>query len=486
MTTSTVRAQKRATAVGRSVDLIPVAAFGVDLVTIGLAILVAVLGRDILPFPADVDARSLSHTLTLAGPLIVVGWLAVLALSGGYRRQLFGAGVDEYKLVARSALITTAALGISSYLTQFQLSRGFFTLLLVFGVPLTVAGRYVLRRGLHRARRRGSLQQLIVIAGTESHVDDIAGVLARERWLGYHVVGAVLPRPGQEMETSGGTPILGEASGLVDVVRTNKADIVFLAGGAFDSAQGLRRVAWALEHEDIQIVVAPSLTDVASERIRVRPVGGLPLIHLEKPRSAQASRWAKRTFDVIGSLSLLVVVSPILLVAGIAIALHDRGPVFFRQVRIGREGKPFSCWKLRTMVVDAEARLTGLHGEHGYAGGLFKLRQDPRVTPPGRWLRRYSIDELPQLMNVLRGDMSLVGPRPPLPHEVEQYDAAMHRRLHVRPGMTGLWQISGRSDLAWNEAIRLDLYYVDNWSMLQDLVILGRTVGAVLRRQGAY
>ena len=379
-----------------------------------------------------------------------------------------------------------AALGIGSYLTQFQLSRGFFTLLLVVGVPLTVAGRYVLRRGLHRARSRGSLQQLIVIAGTESHVDDIAGVLARERWLGYHVVGAVIPQPGGQMETSGGTAILGEASGLVDVVRRNKADIVFLAGGAFDSAQGLRRVAWALEHEDIQIVVAPSLTDVASERIHVRPVGGLPLIHLEKPRSAQASRWAKRTFDVIVSLSLLVVVAPLLLAASCAIALHDRGPVLFRQVRIGREGKPFGCWKLRTMVVDAEARLAGLHDEHGYAGGMFKLRQDPRVTPPGRWLRRYSIDEVPQLLNVLRGDMSLVGPRPPLPHEVDQYDAAMHRRLHVRPGMTGLWQISGRSDLAWNEAIRLDLYYVDNWSMLQDLVILGRTVVAVLRRRGAY
>jgi lipopolysaccharide/colanic/teichoic acid biosynthesis glycosyltransferase len=189
---------------------------------------------------------------------------------------------------------------------------------------------------------------------------------------------------------------------------------------------------------------------------------------------------------VVGSLALLTAFAPLFAVAALWIKPHDRGPVLFAQERAGRDATTFRCLKLRTMVVDAEARLAELHAQTGYDGGLFKLADDPRVTRPGRWLRRYSIDELPQLVNVLRGEMSLVGPRPPLPTEVAQYERDTTRRLRVRPGMTGLWQVSGRSDLAFDEAVRLDLYYVDNWSMVQDLAILFRTLGAVLGSRGAY
>ena len=250
--------------------------------------------------------------------------------------------------------------------------------------------------------------------------------------------------------------------------------MLFLTSGS-GSALTVRRLVWALEGHDVQVVVAPSVTDVSGDRIRVRPVGGLPLMHLEPPRATDASRWGKRLFDLVGSALLLVLFSPVLLVAAVRVKAHDGGPVLFRQTRIGRHGEEFACLKLRTMVVDAEDRLAALRAEQGYvdgAEGLFKLKDDPRITRPGRWLRKWSFDELPQLLNVLRGDMSLVGPRPPLPSEVAAYASDTARRLHVRPGLTGLWQVSGRSDLTWDEAVRLDLYYVDNWSMVQDLTIL--------------
>jgi exopolysaccharide biosynthesis polyprenyl glycosylphosphotransferase len=234
------------------------------------------------------------------------------------------------------------------------------------------------------------------------------------------------------------------------------------------------------------VIVAPSVTDISAERVKVRPVGGLPLMHIDKPRAVHASRAGKRVFDVVGSLALLVLFAPLFVIAAVWVKLHDRGPVLFAQERTGRDGSMFRCLKFRSMVVDAERLLPELHALTGHQDGLFKMEDDPRITRPGRWLRRYSIDELPQLVNVLRGEMSLVGPRPPLPTEVARYARDTVRRLRVRPGMTGLWQVSGRADLAFDEAIRLDLYYVDNWSMLQDLTILARTLGAVLGSRGAY
>jgi exopolysaccharide biosynthesis polyprenyl glycosylphosphotransferase len=244
---------------------------------------------------------------------------------------------------------------------------------------------------------------------------------------------------------------------------------------------------WALEERRVQVIVVPSLTDVSEDRIRVRPVAGLPLVHLERPQSQQAGRWLKRSFDVIGSAALLVFASPVLLAVALAVRFHDGGPVLFRQTRVGRDGREFECLKFRSMEVNAEQRLDALNAlRDGGNTVLFKMVEDPRITRPGRIIRRFSLDELPQLWNVLQGDMSLVGPRPPLPHEVEQYHSDVMRRLRVRPGMTGLWQVSGRSDLSWEETVRLDLYYVDNWSMVQDLAILARTLQAVLGSRGAY
>jgi exopolysaccharide biosynthesis polyprenyl glycosylphosphotransferase len=268
-----------------------------------------------------------------------------------------------------------------------------------------------------------------------------------------------------------------------DLVTLHDVDIVFFTAGAVDSSTELRRIAWDLEDAtQVQIIVAPNVTDVSSERVRIRPVAGLPLMHLGRPRSRAAVNSAKRVFDLVGATTLLLLGGPLLLALMAWVRLHDGGPALFRQVRVGRDGEPFSCLKLRSMVVDAERLRPDREGIHI----LFKLQEDPRVTRPGKLIRRFSLDELPQLWNVVRGEMSLVGPRPPLPEEVARYEDDTLRRLAVLPGMTGLWQVSGRSDLSWEDTVRLDLYYVDNWSMLQDLSILARTLTAVLAARGAY
>ena len=389
--------------------------------------------------------------------------------------------------VLRSCVTIAALIGVGCYFTKLELSRGFLIIALAVGVALLLAGRGGMRAIVRSARSRGALQQRVLVVGSETHVDEVSRVLSRVRGLGYHLVGALTSDHQLAMETAAGVPILGPASAVVSTTRALDADIVFLAGGAVESAARMREIAWELAESRTQLVVAPSVTDVARERVSIRPAGGLPFIHVEKPRHANALRSAKRVFDVVGSALLMLAFSPVFVVAALQIWRFDRGPILFRQERIGRDGLAFHCLKFRTMVQDAEALLAELHAELGTEQGVFhKFKQDPRITRPGRWLRRFSIDELPQLLNVFKGEMSLVGPRPQVAHEVALYDSVMARRLHVRPGMTGLWQVSGRSDLSAAEAMRLDIYYVENWSMAQDLGILARTFGAVFGSRGAY
>lgn len=468
----------------RYLKALPLTALVIDLAIMLVVGLVAIVGRrELTIFTASADVES---TLTFAGPLMILGWVAMIAVSGGYRTDVFGAGFDEYKRVFNASLIAASLAGVGCYLANFPLSRGFFLMAFCLGVPALLAGRLALRRAIQTARSRGVLQQRVLIAGSRSHIDEIAAVLSRESWLGYLVIGALTPEYDLAEETASGVPVVGNADEVTSLAVSMHADVIFFAGGSIGASSQLRKALWDLERHHTQVVVAPSVTDISGERIKIRPVGGLPLIHIDPPTWTDASRWGKRTFDVVGSLVLILAFAPVLAFAALNVWLHDRGPILFHQTRVGRNGEKFTCRKFRTMVVDAEARLSDLYAQTDYTQGLFKMEFDPRITAPGRWLRRYSIDELPQLFNVLAGEMSLVGPRPPLPVEVETYDDRMNRRLHVRPGMTGLWQVSGRSELTWDEAIRLDLYYVDNWSMLQDCSILMRTVGAVVSQRGAY
>lgn len=468
----------------RALSYLPITALVTDVVAISVTALLAITGRNELSVFAP--QSDVSDQLGVVGPLMFVAWILAIAAAGGYSRSAFGAGPDEYRRVLNASLFTAAVIGIGCYLAKFQLSRGFFLLAVGIGIPLLLLGRFVLRRALHQAHRRGALLQRVVIAGRPSHIDEIAAVLERESWLGYDVIGAATPLGHVADSTDSGIPVLGDADRLAEISLAAEADVVFFASGAFRTSGDMRRVAWDLEQHKTHVVVAPSVTDVSRERVTIRPVGGLPLMHLDQARSANASRWAKRTFDLVGSMLLITLLSPILIATAVVVKLSDRGPVFFKQVRVGRDGAEFGCYKFRTMVPDAEAMVADLQEEQGTSALLFKMKDDPRITGPGKTLRRFSIDELPQLFNVLLGTMSLIGPRPQVPREVALYDDTMSRRLRVRPGMTGLWQVSGRNDLSIEDAIRLDIYYVDNWSMLQDLSILARTVGAVFGSRGAY
>jgi len=468
----------------RALSYLPVTALSVDIVAISITASLAIAGRNQLSVFAP--QPDVSDTLGVVGPLMFVAWVLAIAAVGGYNSSAFGAGPDEYRRVLNASLYTAAVIGIGCYLAKFQLSRGFFLLAVGIGIPLLLIGRFALRRALHQAHRRGVLLQRVVIAGRPSHVDEIAAVLERESWLGYDVVGAATPLGHVADSTESGIPVLGDAEELGQIALAAEADVVFFASGAFRTSGDMRRAAWDLEQHRTHVVVAPSVTDVSRERVTIRPVGGLPLMHLDQPGSARASRLAKRTFDIAGSALLILLLSPVLAATALVVKLNDRGPVFFKQVRVGRDGAEFGCYKFRTMVPNAEELVALMQEEQGSSALLFKMKNDPRITGPGKTLRRFSIDELPQLFNVLRGTMSLVGPRPQVPREVALYDNTMSRRLRVRPGMTGLWQVSGRNDLSIEDAIRLDIYYVDNWSMLQDLSILVRTVGAVFGSRGAY
>ena len=463
-----------------------VAAVLVDFVVVSLVTVLAAVGRMRLPFfdgVGDVD-----NLVAAVGVPIVLGWVCFLALHGAYAPHVMGAGTTEYKLVVRATMVAAGATGVVCYLAKFQFSRGFFFLLLMLGVPALLLGRVLLRRVMHLLRRRGHLAHRVVVAGSAGQVDEVARVLDRERWLGYHVIGAVVPAAEAADSTPGGVPVLGSTARTAAIVADSDCDIVLFAGGAVTSAQQMRRAAWELADTPVQIMLVPGLTDVANDRVRVRPAAGLQLMELEGPRAQNAARVSKRAFDLVGAAVLLLLASPLLLATAIAIKVHDGGPVLFRQQRVGRNGDLFDCYKFRSMVTGADTMVATVAASNKHDDGhvLFKAENDPRVTRPGRVIRRFSLDEMPQFLNVLRGEMSLVGPRPPLPGEVERYTDDVRRRLAVRPGMTGLWQVSGRSDLSWEDSVRLDLYYVDNWSIVQDVAILGRTLLAVVSSRGAY
>ncbi|MGW5238149.1 sugar transferase [Monashia sp. NPDC004114] len=455
-----------------------------DLVVIATSMVLAAAGRMSLEiFSAASDLNAVAQSV---GVWIIAGWMLVNYFMGTYASMYVGVGTREYARVGSAAALTAGAIGIMSYVTKFNLSRGFFVLLFGIGLPLLLLWRWCARGLVHRVRARGHLMTRVVVCGSAGHVDDVVTVLRRESRLGYSIIGALTPADQAGGSTPLGVRILGDTSRTAASVLSAAADLVVFTEGAFPSPVDFRRIAWDLEGHHVQMAVVPSLSDISSGRIAMRPVGGLPLVHVEQPQGLAASRGLKRMFDVLGGSLLLVLSSPLLLVVALTIKLHDRGPVLFRQIRVGRDGELFECLKFRSMMVDAEARLNAVAHLNQTDGVLFKAQSDPRITTVGRVIRRYSIDELPQLVNVITGHMSLVGPRPALPSEVRQYAPDMKRRLRVRPGMTGLWQVSGRSDLSWDDAVRLDLYYVDNWSIVQDLSILLRTIRAVVASRGAY
>jgi exopolysaccharide biosynthesis polyprenyl glycosylphosphotransferase len=447
------------------------------------ATLVATLAAFVLRFQGAAYARWYLLLSALLPPI----WLGVLAMTHAYERRLLFVGTDEYQRVIRSGVRLTVGMALASYVFSAELARGYLLMVLVLTTALSLLGRFVLRRRLHRARARGRCMHRVLVLGHAPAVAQMTRQLHRNHRHGLQVIGACLPA-GQLADAAGtvDVPVFGALGTAANSAAAAGADTVMVLSCPELDGPMLRRLAWELERDDIDLIVSSSLVDTAGDRITVRPVDGLPMMHVEHPRLAGGRRLVKAVFDVSLAGVLLVLLAPLFLAIAAWIKLDTGGPVFFRQHRVGRGGETFRMYKFRTMRVDAEQRLQVMRGQNEVSGVLFKIRADPRVTRSGRVLRRHSLDELPQLINVLLGEMSLVGPRPPLHSEVEQYPQDMCRRLVVKPGMTGLWQVSGRSDLSWEDSIRLDLQYVENWSLTVDLVILMRTALVVMRGAGAY
>jgi exopolysaccharide biosynthesis polyprenyl glycosylphosphotransferase len=416
-------------------------------------------------------------------------WVLLLAVSRAYDVRYLGVGSEEYKSLLSGSFRFAAALGLASYALQASLSRHFFVVLVLLGTVLLLLARYAARKALHALRVRGRCLHRVVLIGTEEEVQQLDAQLLRGRYAGLAAVAACLPdycTATSISVASGELPVIGAARDLAPRLREVRADSVAVAGTSALSARELRELSWQLEGSGVDLLVAPAITDVAGPRIHIRPVAGLPLLHVDEPIFGGPKRLAKALLDLSLALLLLVVLLVPSLLIGLAVALDSRGPILYRQERVGRGGTTFPMWKFRSMRVGADREVTELQRLNEADGPLFKLRDDPRITRVGRFLRRHSLDEIPQLINVLTGSMSLVGPRPPLQSEVARYPTRLQRKLLVKPGMTGLWQISGRTDLSWDEAVRLDLYYVENWSAALDALILWKTLAAVVRGRGAY
>ena len=420
---------------------------------------------------------------TFVSATLALLWVLALGWADSRSERVIGFGATEYIRVADSSLRVFGATAIVAFLFKVEVARGYLLLSLPIGLFALLLGRWLWRRWLIRQRRRGEYCARVVLVGSHRTIADTAAELRRMPEAGYRVVGACLPES-NGAETIFGTriPILGDVNSVERAMESTSADTVIVTSTDDLPADKVKQISWGLEAGRKHLVIAPSIADIAGPRIHTRPVAGLPLIHVETPRFSRGQLFFKRLFDLISTVVGVVLLSPLLLLLAILVKSTSRGPVLFRQVRVGLRGREFQMLKFRSMVVNAEELLEELTDAERDAGNdvMFKMKDDPRVTKAGKFMRRFSLDELPQLFNVIGGSMSLVGPRPPLPSEVEQYADHVHRRFLAKPGITGLWQVSGRSALSWEETVRLDLSYVENWSMLGDFGILLKTAKAVI------
>jgi exopolysaccharide biosynthesis polyprenyl glycosylphosphotransferase len=453
----------------------------VDMLCMLIAASLAVNLRFLSPDYRPVEYLAITFSL----PLL---WWVAMRLCGGYDTRFIGVGSDEFRKVFNAGAGLTAAIAIASYAAKFDLARGYVAVALPTATLLDLGARYWMRKRLHKQRIAGRHMHRVVAVGHRDSVANLITELRRSKHHGLSVVGACLTgdEDGSPSQISD-VPVLGSVDQTRFAVSTLEADTVAVLACPELCGARMRELAWELEESGTDVYVAPTLLDVAGSRTTIRPIAGLPLLHMEHPQREGSKLVFKTFFDRTAAAVALVALSPVFAMIALAIKAEDGGPVFFRQVRVGLNGRTFKVWKFRTMIVDAERQKAMLTQRNEGNGALFKMRRDPRITRPGTWLRRYSLDELPQLINVLLGDMSLVGPRPALPEETAKYDGThMERRLVVKPGITGLWQVSGRSDLSLADSMRLDVHYVENWSLFLDLQIMWKTGWAVLGGGGAY
>jgi exopolysaccharide biosynthesis polyprenyl glycosylphosphotransferase len=421
--------------------------------------------------------------------VLPLAWLVAVWLYRAYEHRFLGEGPEEFHRLTRAGMLLFTAVAVLSYTLNGNFSRTIAMVSVPCTVIVSLVARRVLRHLLRRERAAGhGLHRTLVVGRSDAAISLIDSLRHTEPAYHHGLVPVGVCLSADEVSTSHvhDVPVLGTPDDVLNAIDLSGADLVAVVSHPDLSGHALRRLSWALEERGVELLVSPGIVEVAGPRLSIRPVAGLSLLHLERPVLKGSRRVMKVAFDYLLATALLAALSPLFLILAALVRATSRGPALFRQTRVGTDGREFTVYKFRSMVTDAEDRLSELaHHDEGN-GVQFKIRADPRITPVGNVLRRFSLDELPQLLNVLRGNMSLVGPRPPLPSEVAGYTGDEIRRLRVRPGMTGLWQVSGRSDLTWDESLRLDLRYVDNWSLSLDLSILWRTVRAVTQGSGAY
>jgi len=428
---------------------------------------------------------------TAVSLFIAATWIGFLSMYRTRSPRIIGAGAEEYRRVFSATLAFVGVTATGLVMLRPEVARGYLGVALPLGACTLLLSRNLWRRLIVAQRKNGRCMSAIVAVGDPRAVRGLATSLARDPSHGFLVVAVCVPGGSSltaiDVPGCPPLPVFGDERHIESAIAETGADTVALTATEHLGPEGIRDLSWRLDALGLDLLVSPGVVDVAAPRLTMWPVAGLPLIRVDRPCYSGAKRFQKRAFDISFATLALVVSLPLLLVIAVAIKLTSRGPVLYRSERIGLDGKPFSIIKFRSMVADADARLASLAALNESDGGvLFKLRRDPRVTNVGRVIRRFSIDEFPQFVNVLNRQMSVVGPRPPLRCEADMYDDQVRRRLLVRPGITGLWQVSGRSDLSWEDSVRLDLSYVENWSMLNDLLIVVKTLRAVVNGAGAY
>ncbi|BDT93202.1 polyprenyl glycosylphosphotransferase [Nocardia sputorum] len=427
---------------------------------------------------------------TVVSGALAMGWFAILGSAGSRAPQLVGSGVEEFRRLMSATMHLFGVLALMSLALEIKFARGYLAIAFPAGVLAVIGGRLWWRHQLARERRRGRHRSAVLVVGTADAAAAMTAAFAADPGAGYDVVGACVPG-GQSGDAplafAGGTvAVVGDDSAVLRAVLHTHADTVAIGPTRHLGPTELRRLAWELDALGVEFMLAPGAIDIAISRLTNRQVAGMPMMHIAEPQYERARSVSKTAFDIGFATVCLLLLLPVLLVIAIAVKTTSRGPVFYLSERIGRYGLPFRMIKFRSMYDDADRYAEALIAQQGGNPVFFKMKVDPRVTPVGRFLRKYSLDELPQFLNVLRGDMSVVGPRPQVRREVDTYDHMMRRRLLVKPGLTGLWQVSGRSDLPLEDAVRLDLSYVENVSMRMDLRLIARTVGVVARGEGAY
>lgn len=454
-------------------------------------VLLAVGGSQLLWFGVDeanlafAERNNIAVGYTVVSAVLVAAWMIALALGSSRDHRVLGSGNLEYKRVTDATFSLFGFFAILSYLAKLELARGYLLTALPIGLFLLLLSRWLWRQWLHRKRLRGEFTFSVLLVGSRAKVEHVAQSIRDERSAGLIVVAALVSN-GKAGQSVKDVPILGDLDYIRAALDESGADTIVLTDSDDLPPSAARTLGWELEDLNVNLIVVPALTDIAGPRIHARPVAGLPLIHVEFPVFEGRRYLVKRASDLMLGSIALVILSPLFLIISIVVRSGSDGAAFFRQERVGLNGRTFRMLKFRSMTSNAEEQLVSLLDKSEGNGVLFKLKKDPRVTRVGAFLRRHSLDELPQLINVVKGEMSFVGPRPPLAAEVAKYDDVARRRLLVKPGITGLWQVSGRSNLSWEDSVRLDLFYVENWSLTGDLIILYRTLRAVLRPDGAY